>query len=727
MSKRGRKKKLKLSIKPETIKSVFAVLLILIGTLSLWSLLAPSYNLTSIFYKYLSTFFGSGKYIFPFAFISTGIIMLWPVNYKLLNLRISIGLYFLFSIVAALSESFSINSGGMLGLFISKQLSTNIGYVGNLIVLFLGLFATLIFISDIPIPMIHAFFENLSAKMRKEKLSEEEDIIEADFDEDKSYDFEENSNLGSKYTVIPSMAEPMDDKVVLAKKVSKPKDSNKTIVPSLPYVDKVWDYPALSLLDDADTTPVDRGDVKKRAQIIEGTLKRFNIEVKVVETNYGPSVTQYALELDAGSATQINSVTKLEKDLAMALASPSGSVIIQAPIPGRSLIGIEVPNNNRSKVSLKTLLNSDRMKQSKDKLAIVLGLDVTGTPIIYNVAKMPHLLVAGATGSGKSVFLHSLLFSILYRNSPSECKLIMIDPKRVELTVYESIPHLITPVVTDISKAPAVFKWAVNEMDRRYKLFESAKVRNIDQYNDMSGFQALPNIVIIVDELAELMMSEPAEIEKAIQRLAQLSRAVGIHLILATQRPSTNVITGTIKANIPSRVSFNVTSNIDSRVIIDQPGAEKLLGKGDMLFVPPDVSKPTRIQGPNVSDLEITKLTEFLKNQGIEPEYNEEVIKVASKSASSVADTPEDRDDLYEEAKEIVIDAGKASASLLQRRLSVGYARAARILDELEAGGIISPANGSKPREVLIQKEEEYEESEEEYEETGEEAVETTK
>jgi S-DNA-T family DNA segregation ATPase FtsK/SpoIIIE len=723
MSKRGRKKKLKLNIKPETLKSVFAVVLILIGTISLWSLLAPSYNLTSIFYKYLSIFFGSGKYIFPFTLISTGIIMLWPVNYRFLNLRISIGLYFLFSIVSALSESFSATSGGMLGLFISKQLSANIGYVGNLIVLFLGLFATLIFISDIPIPMIHAFFENLSTKMRKETVSEEEDIIEADFDENKSYSFEESSNLSSKYTVLPSMSEPMEDKIVMAKKVTKSKESNRTIVPSLPYIDKVWDYPALSLLDDPDTTPVDRGDVKKRAQIIEGTLKRFNIEVKVVETNYGPSVTQYALELDASSATQINSVTKLEKDLAMALASPSGSVIIQAPIPGRSLIGIEVPNNSRSKVSLKTLLNSDRMKQSKDKLAIVLGLDVTGTPIIYNIAKMPHLLVAGATGSGKSVFLHSLLFSILYRNSPSECKLIMIDPKRVELTVYESIPHLITPVVTDILKAPAVFKWAVNEMDRRYKLFESAKVRNIDQYNDMSGFQALPNIVIIVDELAELMMAEPAEIEKAIQRLAQLSRAVGIHLILATQRPSTNVITGTIKANIPSRISFNVTSNIDSRVIIDQPGAEKLLGKGDMLFVPPDVSKPTRIQGPNVSDIEITKLTEFLKNQGIEPEYNEEVIKVPSKSASSVADTPEDRDELYEEAKEVVIDAGKASASLLQRRLSVGYARAARILDELEAGGVISPANGSKPREILIQNEEEYKEEEEELEEAGDKPV----
>lgn len=721
MSKRGRKKKLKLNVKPETLKSVFAVMLILIGTLSLWSLLAPGYNLTSIFYKYLGIFFGSGKYIFPFALIFTGTIMLWPVNYRFLNLRISIGLYFLFSIVAAISESFSVKTGGMLGNFISNQLSSNIGYVGNLIVLFLGLFATLIFISDIPIPVIHSFFENLTSKLKKKPMDEEEEVLEADFDENKSFDYSEESNLASKYTVIPSMSEPQDDKVVVAKKVTKPEKVVK-VTPSLPYVDKVWDYPALNLLDDMDMTPVDRGDVKKRAQIIESTLKKFNIDVKVVETNYGPSVTQYALELDANSATQINSVTKLEKDLAMALASPSGSVLIQAPIPGRSLIGIEVPNNNRSKVAIKTLLNSEKMKQSKDKLAIVLGLDVTGSPIIYNIAKMPHLLVAGATGSGKSVFLHSLMFSILYRNSPSECKLIMIDPKRVELTVYEGIPHLITPVVTDISKAPAVFKWAVAEMDRRYKLFESAKVRNIDQYNEMSGFQALPNIVMIVDELAELMMSEPAEIERAIQRLAQLSRAVGIHLILATQRPSTNVITGTIKANIPSRISFNVTSNIDSRVIIDQPGAEKLLGKGDMLFVPPDVSKPTRIQGPNVSDQEINKLTDFLKNQGIEPEYNEEVIKAPSRSAANLSDNPEDRDEFYEEAQEIVVEAGKASASLLQRRLSVGYARAAKILDQLEAGGIIGPANGAKPREILIKNESE---SEENIEENTSEAVES--
>lgn len=702
MSRRGRKKKLKLNVKPETLKSVFAVILILIGALSLWSLLAPSYKLTSVFFKNLTYLFGNAKYIVPYSLIGTGVLMLWPVNFKLLNLRIVIGSYFLFTFVASISESISRKSGGVLGLFFSKLFTDNIGYTGNLIVLILGLVATIIFISDIPVPMIHAFFQNLSnRKKASDQLDTEELEEEAEEFEDKVIN-DYTSPSPAKYTVLPSLSEPYEDTIVAPVVSAKASKTPKVESNPLKISDKIWDYPSLNLLDEADTTAIDRGDVKRRAQIIETTLKKFNIDVKVVETNYGPSVTQYALELDADSPAQINAVTRLEKDLAMALASPSGSIIIQAPIPGKSLIGIEVPNNNRQKVNIKSLLASDKMKQNRDKLAIVLGLDVTGAPIIYNVAKMPHLLVAGATGSGKSVFLHALLFSILYRNSPEECKLIMIDPKRVELKNYEGIPHLITPVVTDSSKAPAIFKWAVNEMDRRYKLFENARVRNIDQYNEESGFVALPNIVIIVDELAELMMHEPAEMEKAIQRLAQLSRAVGIHLVLATQRPSTNVITGTIKANIPSRVAFNVTSNVDSRVIIDQPGAEKLLGKGDMLFVPPDVSKPTRIQGPNVSDPEIQKLVEYLTSQGIEPDYNDDVIKAPSKTLT-VGDGNEDRDSLYEEAKEIVISSKKASASYLQRILKIGYNRAARIIDELEADGIIGPAvGGANKREILV-------------------------
>jgi S-DNA-T family DNA segregation ATPase FtsK/SpoIIIE len=698
MSKRGRKKKLKLNVKPETLKSVFAVFLLIFGILSLWSLLAPSYNLTSVFYKYLKMFFGYGMYIFPFALIYTGIIMLWPVNYKFLNLRVVIGLYFLFTLISSLSESFIVGKGGSLGIFISSLLSSNIGYIGSLIVLVLAFIATLIFISDVPVPAIHAFFEKISAN-RKNKLEKEED--EEDFvSEEEDEGYETKVNHGSKYAILPSYSEPLEGEVIMPKTISK-KTSDKPEKPTLPYSDKVWDYPSLNLLDEPDNTPPDRGDIKARAKIIEDTFSQFKIGVKVVETNLGPTVTQYALEPDAG--IRINAVTALSENLALSLASPDASVRIQAPIPGKSLIGIEVPNNTRSKVALKTLLNSDRMKNSKNKLEIVLGLDISGHVLTYNIARMPHLLVAGATGSGKSIFLNSLIFSILYRNSPDECKLIMIDPKRVELVHYDSIPHLISPVVTDIKKAPAVFKWAVNEMDRRYKLFESAKVNHIDKYNEKSGFQALPNIVIIVDEMAEIMMEEPAEVEKAIQRITQLARAVGIHLVLATQRPSTNVLTGTIKANIPTRISFKLPSQIDSRVIIEQAGAEKLLGKGDMLFVPPEDSKPIRIQGPNVSDSEIHTLVEFLKSQG-EPEYNEEVTKAPTKKIDGVATSDEERDDYYEQAVDIVVHAQKASATLLQTRLSVGYARAARILDELEAGGVVSPLEGNK-RKVLIKKE----------------------
>jgi S-DNA-T family DNA segregation ATPase FtsK/SpoIIIE len=697
MSKRGRKKKLKLNVKPETLKSVFAVFLLIFGILSLWSLLAPSYNLTSVFYKYLKMFFGYGMYIFPFALIYTGIIMLWPVNYKFLNLRVVIGLYFLFTLISSLSESFIVGKGGSLGIFISSLLSSNIGYIGSLIVLVLAFIATLIFISDVPVPAIHAFFEKISAN-RKNKLEKEED--EEDFVSEEDEGYETKVNHGSKYAILPSYSEPLEGEVIMPKTISK-KTSDKPEKPTLPYSDKVWDYPSLNLLDEPDNTPPDRGDIKARAKIIEDTFSQFKIGVKVVETNLGPTVTQYALEPDAG--IRINAVTALSENLALSLASPDASVRIQAPIPGKSLIGIEVPNNTRSKVALKTLLNSDRMKNSKNKLEIVLGLDISGHVLTYNIARMPHLLVAGATGSGKSIFLNSLIFSILYRNSPDECKLIMIDPKRVELVHYDSIPHLISPVVTDIKKAPAVFKWAVNEMDRRYKLFESAKVNHIDKYNEKSGFQALPNIVIIVDEMAEIMMEEPAEVEKAIQRITQLARAVGIHLVLATQRPSTNVLTGTIKANIPTRISFKLPSQIDSRVIIEQAGAEKLLGKGDMLFVPPEDSKPIRIQGPNVSDSEIHTLVEFLKSQG-EPEYNEEVTKAPTKKIDGVATSDEERDDYYEQAVDIVVHAQKASATLLQTRLSVGYARAARILDELEAGGVVSPLEGNK-RKVLIKKE----------------------
>ena len=350
------------------------------------------------------------------------------------------------------------------------------------------------------------------------------------------------------------------------------------------------------------------------------------------------------------------------------------------------------------------------MQTNKSKTAIGLGLDVSGNTIISDIAKMPHVLIAGTTGSGKSVLLNALIATILFRSSPQEIKLILVDPKRVELTRYNDIPHLLTPIIVEPEKILSSLKWAMQEMDRRYKLFHDAEVRNINGYNELSGFQALPFIIIVIDELQNLMEFAPVEVENTISRVAAMARATGIHLVVATQRPSVDVITGTIKANIPCRVAFNVSSMVDSRVIIDQPGAEKLLGKGDMLYVPPDASKPMRIQGLYVSDSEISNLIAFLKKSGVAPEYTEEVIQMPIGKLSTTESG--ERDDFFEEAVRTVCQYDRASASLLQRRLRIGYARAARLLDELETAGIVGPGEGSKPRDVLVKNAEEYFQSE---------------
>ncbi|MDP3758086.1 MAG: DNA translocase FtsK, partial [Candidatus Daviesbacteria bacterium] len=359
-------------------------------------------------------------------------------------------------------------------------------------------------------------------------------------------------------------------------------------------------------------------------------------------------------------------------------------------------------------VSLKQILASDEMQKHKSRLAVVLGRDTSSKPMIVDVDRMPHVLIAGTTGSGKSVLINAVIASLLFRNSPDQLKMILIDPKRVELTNYNGIPHLLTPVITEPEKILSSLKWAMAEMDRRYKLFQSVGVRNITGYNEMSGFQALPYIVIIVDELADLMMFAPVEIENAITRIAQLARATGIHLVVATQRPSVDVITGLIKANIPCRIAFNVSSMIDSRVILDGPGAEKLLGRGDMLFLPPDASKPMRIQGVFVQDDEINNLIKYLKQSGIVPQYTAEVTEMPLGRWGSKGGNGSDRDELFEEAVRTICQYDRASASLLQRRLKVGYARAARILDELEEAGIVGPGEGSKPRDVLVRNAEEY-------------------
>lgn len=469
--------------------------------------------------------------------------------------------------------------------------------------------------------------------------------------------------------------------------------------------EEVWEYPPLSLLEGSSSKQADRGDINKNAAVIEKTLESFGIQAKVVEVNLGPAVTQYALEIALG--TKLSKITALANDLALALAAPTGQIRIEAPIPGRSLVGVEVPNRSLQLVTLRQMLSSSEMTDASPKLSISLGLDVSGKPIITDITRMPHVLVAGTTGSGKSVMINSWISCLLFKTTPQEVRLILIDPKRVELTLYNDIPHLLTPVVVEIEQTLSALKWAQGEMDRRYKLFASQGARNIDSYNEILGYQALPFIVIFVDELADLMAFAPAEVEDSVTRLAQMARATGIHLVISTQRPSVDVLTGLIKANIPARIAFNVSSMVDSRVIIDMPGAEKLLGQGDMLYIPPDQAKPTRVQGTFISEQEVKKLVKFLKTKtklsGIPIEYTEEVTsqKVTITKPSGLKETVEGFDPYFEEAKRIVIEYDRASASLLQRRLKIGYARAARILDQLEQVRIVGPAEGSKPRDVL--------------------------
>ncbi|MFH2019167.1 MAG: DNA translocase FtsK [bacterium] len=463
----------------------------------------------------------------------------------------------------------------------------------------------------------------------------------------------------------------------------------------------IWKYPPVSLLSTEKGAKADRGDIKENAHIIESTLESFGIKAKVVEVNGGPAITQYAIRIAEG--TKLSKIKALQTDLALTLAAPTGQIRIEAPIPGRNLVGIEVPNVSMAYVTLHEILTHSDFKKEKSHLAIGLGLGVSGSPAIADIKKMPHALVAGATGSGKSICINNIICTLLFRNSPSELKLILVDPKRVELTAYNGIPHLLTPVITESERVIAALNWATKEMDKRYKMFAEVGARNIEEYNEFSGFTAMYYLVIVIDELADIMLIAPSKVEDLITRIAQMARATGIHLILATQRPSVNIITGLIKANIPTRIAFNVTSMIDSRVIIDSPGAEKLLGRGDMLYVPPDRPLPTRIQGTYVTNQEINNLIDYLKSCSSEPiEYQEEVTEKYLPGNEPAKDESEDRDELFMDAVRVVCSAGKASTSYIQRRLSVGYNRAAKIIDQLEKAGVVGPADGVKPRIVLV-------------------------
>ena len=474
------------------------------------------------------------------------------------------------------------------------------------------------------------------------------------------------------------------------------------------HISKEYVPPPLSLLE-KDSGKPGVGDIKANANIIKRTLANFGIDVEMDEISIGPSVTRYALKPAEG--VKLSRLAGLQDNLALALAAHP--LRIEAPIPGKSLVGIEIPNATKTTVGLGTLLSSKDFQESTHPLYIALGKGLSGAAHFANLAKAPHMLIAGATGSGKSVTIQSIIVSLLYRNGPSSLRFIMIDPKRVELTLYNGIPHLLTPVITDAKKAILSLKWAAKEMERRYEILEKNAVRDIQSYNKniATENEKMPFIVIVIDELADIMTAYPRELEAGIVRLAQMSRAVGIHLILSTQRPSVEVITGLIKANIPSRIALQVPSQIDSRTIIDMPGAEKLLGSGDMLYLGGDMAKPARVQSTYVSENEVKNVVKYIKDHLAElppseinlagAEQSPNVLFSSNIESSLGADNGEEpEDDLYEEARELVLASGKASTSYLQRRLKVGYARAARLIDILEEKGVVGPGDGAKPRDV---------------------------
>jgi S-DNA-T family DNA segregation ATPase FtsK/SpoIIIE len=676
-NKYGGLPRLKLKVKKKTLQAISGLFFIFAGGVSLLSFFGPS-GLAKQLADQINLYAGVATPLVPFVFALTGILLL-RVRIPFMSANLVAGAYLFSLSLASLFGVFSENMGGKIGYFLGQTASSVLFPIGAVFTFVILLLVSVVVffntslegftgVSGLAFVSTFNFLKKLFT--RKEKEAEPEFMTKG-------------------LTQRPTPEPREEEEEVFTQRKEPITNLSGT---------QVWEYPSLELLTESIGAQAQRGDIKQNAAIIEKTLESFGIQAKVIEVNMGPAVTQYALEIALG--TKLTKITSLANDIALALAAPTGTVRIEAPIPGKSLVGIELPNITPEIVPLKKILASTQMQKNKSKLAMTLGLDVSGQPIISNLDRMPHILMAGSTGSGKSVGLNAFISSILFRATPNDVKFIMVDPKRVELSNWNGIPHLLTEVITEPEKVLSALKWAVSEMEKRYKLFADVKARNIDMYNEISGFQALPYIVLIIDELADIMLFAPVEVEDAITRLAQMSRAVGIHMILATQRPSVDVLTGLIKANIPCRIAFNVASQVDSRVIIDQVGAEKLLGRGDMLYVPPDASKPQRIQGVYVSEPEIMKLIEFLKKSGVEPQYTEEIttMPVATKLAGKTGD----QDELFEEAVKVIVQHDRASASLLQRRLRIGYARAARLLDELEAAGVVGVADGSKARDVLV-------------------------
>lgn len=682
---------------PDTKKVIISIILFAAAIILLLSAFGASGPAGNYAFLGLSFLFGIGYYLLPLSFFLISLILITSGHKKILSPTLVGGIVFIISGLGLIDIVLP-KKGGVVGN-LAGAIENPFGFIASLVIMIAILSSSLIFILNLPLLSLFKKTESEDSEKEGGKLTDKEirkiDEAEEDAEPEKENKKEEKSL---------EVREPVFQ---IIKKKAKKIDF-KNYVP-----------PPLSLLRSSNEK-ANAGDLRLNANVIKRTFESFNIPVEMGEINVGPKVTRYTLKPAEG--VKLSKIVALNQDLALALAAHP--IRIEAPIPGRSLVGIEVPNKTAAIVRLGNLLSTSNFEELAP-LSVILGRDVTGEPIDADIDKMPHMLIAGATGSGKSVTLHSIIISLLYKNSPENLRFIFIDPKRVELSVYEGIPHLVAPVVTQNKKAVGVFRWAINEMEKRYELLHDTGARDIKSYNEKAekskDKEKMPYLIITVDELADLMASFGKEVEGYIVRLSQMARAVGIHLILATQRPSVEVITGLIKANITTRVALKVASQIDSRTILDTAGAEKLLGHGDMLLVSPVFSKPKRIQSPLVTEEEIGEIAKFIKENNKEitdelaegeekPEFektgeNGEAKTPSKTSKENIFDNFEasgDDDDMLEEAIETVRQSQKASASLLQRRLKVGYARAARLLDIMEEKGIIGPGEGAKPREVYL-------------------------
>lgn len=733
--------------KEEIKYEITGIAMLAVAVLSLVSLFTDSTGVVGeyveIFLKGLS---GEGRYIFPLVLAFFGIKLIRERKRTKFGYQLATGAA-LFALILTfmhlqLTEKNLFEAGlegkggGFIGGGVSYVLLSLFGRTGTYIVWTALLIINLVLITNISFLTIINFLSRGVGRVWVRTRDQVADFVFTEEDEEEMdtvpaetapkrpvvidssiFNFSGNSGLDEEVTEkdedlpriniypepiekIIAFEEERERKMETEKARTKPERDKKEALPEISTGN--YELPSLNLLSKHTKVKSTRmnKDITENVRILEDTLESFGIKARVTEVSRGPAITRY--ELQPAPGIKVARIVSLSDDIALSLAAPG--VRIEAPIPGKAAVGIEVPNKEIATVHVRELLESQEFTKSPSKLTIALGKDIAGNPIIADLAKMPHMLIAGATGSGKSVCMNTIITSILFKANPDEVKMIMIDPKMVELNTYNGIPHLISPVVTDPKKAASALRWVVKEMENRYELFARTGAKDIIRYNravadrqieSEKGF--LPSIVVIIDELADLMMVAPADVEDAICRLAQMARAAGIHLLVATQRPSVDVITGLIKANIPSRIAFAVSSSTDSRTILDMAGAEKLLGRGDMLFFPVGAPKPIRVQGAFLSDKEVEALVSFLKTQG-QPEFAEGVTK---EDQHSPAEPPED-DELFPDAVRILIESGQASISMLQRRLRIGYARAARLIDMMEERGIVGGYEGSKPRAILM-------------------------